>query len=98
LMVGIQPSNSFTRQFQWGTSLNYHLSESFGIEVLHIAFASNSHTDLEKVISDATGLLLKQNESSVLMVGGSLLWTPFRSKAAMKTDVYHFEGYLIGGG
>ncbi len=98
LQIGVQPSNSFTRQIQWGTTLSYHLTESFGLELLHVSFASNSYTNLESTISDATGLRVRHNDNSVLLLGGGLIWTPFKSKAATLKNVYHFEGYFVGGG
>jgi outer membrane beta-barrel protein len=96
--IGFQPSNSFTKQFQWGASLGYHFTESFGIEFLHFAFASNARTELETTIGDATGLQIRHNDNSVLLMASSLLWTPFKSKAATKSNVYHFEGYFLAGG
>ncbi len=96
--LGVQPSNSFSRQFIWGAGISYHLTESFGLELLHVSFASTDHGDLEKIINDATGLKIRHNDNSVLLMGGSVLWTPFKSKAATKREVYHFEGYFLAGG
>jgi outer membrane beta-barrel protein len=98
LQIGMAPSNSFTRQIQWGASLSYHFTESFGLELLHFAFASNGYTGLETTINQATGLRIRHNDNSVLLAGGGVIWTPFQSKAATLRNVYHFEAYLVGGG
>jgi outer membrane beta-barrel protein len=98
IQVGIQPANSFTRQIQWGASLSYHLTESFGLEILHLSFASNDFTSLETSINNATGLKVRHNDNSVLLAGSGIIWTPFKSKAATLKNVYHFEGYFVGGG
>jgi outer membrane beta-barrel protein len=98
IQVGIQPANSFTRQVQWGASFGYHLTESFGLEILHLSFASNDFTTLETSINNATGLKIRHNDNSVLVAGSGLIWTPFKSKAATLKNAYHFEGYFVAGG
>jgi len=98
IQIGVQPSNSFTRQLQWGASLTYHLTESFGLEVAHLSFASNDFTELETTINEATGLKIRHNDNSVFLAGSGIVWTPFKSKAATFRNVYHCEGYFVGGG
>lgn len=93
---GLQPADSFRRQFQWGFGYVYHLSESFGIEALHLGFLFSQETGLDDTLSKNNVKIIR--EEPVMELGASLLWTPLRSKTAMSEDVYYFEGYFIGGG
>ena len=96
---GIQPANSFRREFQWGFSWAYHLTESFGIEGIHAAFLTNYGTGLDKTIKDKTGLLTDPGATPMVVLGSTLIWTPFKSKAATRANVYHFETYFnLGAG
>lgn len=96
--LGYQPADSFRRQFQWGFSWAYHFSESFGIEGLHAAFMTNHTTGLDDDIKASTGLLTNFGTTPVVVLGSSLLYTPFRSKSATRSSVYHFDTYLSAGG
>ena len=96
--LGVQPADSFRRQFQWGFSWAYHFSESFGIEGLHAAFMTNYTTGLDTDIKETTGLLTDFGVTPVVVLGSSLLITPFRSKSATRSSVYHFETFLTAGG
>lgn len=94
---GIQPADSFRKQFQWGFSYTYHFNESFAVEPVHVGFLFNDSTGLAKNIRDSVNLEVTREEP-VMVAGASVQWTPLRSKAAMLEDVYYFEGYFIGGG
>lgn len=96
--LGYQPADSFRRQFQWGFSWAYHFTESFGIEGLHAAFMTNHTTGLDDDIKSTTGLLTNFGTTPVVILGSSLLYTPFRSKSATRSSVYHFDTYLSAGG
>jgi outer membrane beta-barrel protein len=97
--LGVQPADSFRRQFQWGFSWAYHLTESFGIEALHAAFMTNYSTGLDESIEKESGLKTDFGLTPVVVLGSSLIWTPFKSKAATRSEVYHFETYFnLGGG
>lgn len=97
--LGVQPADSFRRQFQWGFSWAYHFTESFGIEGLHVAFMTNYNTGLDTRIEEKTGLKTDFGVAPVTIVGSTLIWTPFKSKAATRANVYHFETYFnLGGG
>ncbi len=97
-MLGVQPADSFRRQFQWGFSYTYHLTESFGIEAVHAAFLTNYETGLDDDIDNTTGLLTDFGVTPVVILGSTLVWTPFKSKSATRDSVYHFETYLSAGG
>jgi outer membrane beta-barrel protein len=97
--VGVQPADSFRRQFEWGFSWAYHITESFGIEGLHAAFLTNYNTGLDDTIEQKTGLKTDFGVTPVVVLGSTLIWTPFKSKAATRANVYHFETYFnLGGG
>ncbi len=99
LFVGVQPADSFRRQFEWGFSWAYHFTESFGIEGLHAAFLTNYNTGLDDTIEQKTGLKTDFGVTPVVVLGSTLIWTPFKSKAATRANVYHFETYFnLGGG
>lgn len=97
-MLGVQPADSFRRQFQWGFSWTYHFTESFAIEGLHAAFMTNYKTGLESDIKNTTGFLTDFGAIPVVILGSTLVWTPFKSKSATRDSVYHFETYLSAGG
>ena len=97
LMVGLQPSDSFRKQIQWGVGYVYHLSEDFGIEFLHLAVLTNYSTGLNQTIRNNVGLETDRIEP-VFSLGSTLQWTPLHSKAATDDSVYFFEGYFVGGG
>jgi len=96
--LGVQPADSFRRQFQWGFSWAYHFTESFGIEGLHVAFMTNYNTGLDDRIEEKTGLKTDFGVTPVTILGSTLIWTPFKSKAATRANVYHFETYFNFGG
>jgi len=99
LFIGVQPANSFRRQIQWGFSWAYHLTESFGIEGVHAAFFTNYSTGLEDTIHEKTGLMSNFDNTPVVALGSTMIFTPFKSKAATRSNVYHFETYFnLGGG
>lgn len=97
-MIGVQPADSFRRQFQWGFSWVYHFTESFGIEGIHAAFMNNYETGLDDDIDKTTGLLTDFGVTPVVVLGSTLIWTPFKSKSATRDSVYHFETYFSAGG
>jgi outer membrane beta-barrel protein len=99
IFIGIQPADSFRRQFEWGFSYARHFTESFGLEFAHVAFLTNYNNGLDESIYKKTGRMVDFNVAPVVMLGASAIWTPFKSKAATRSNVYHFETYFnLGGG
>lgn len=98
LLVGVQLADSFRRQVQFGFSYVYHLTETFGLEALHVALVKNYSTGMNQAIRN-TFTLETDRVEPVLTVGPAIQWTPLKSKAATDESIYHFEGYfLLGGG
>lgn len=98
-MVGFQPADSFRRQIQFGFGYVYHVTESFGVELLHANVVRNFNTGLALAIRDATPENLETDRiEPVLTFGASLQWTPLRSKAGADTSINYFEGFFLGGG
>jgi len=96
-IVGIQPADSFRKQLEFGFGYVYHLSESFGVELLHAHLIRNVNTGLSKSIRSSVGLETDRIEP-VITLGGSLQWTPLHSKSATDTSIHYFEGFFLGGG
>lgn len=99
ISFGIQPADSFRRQFQWGFSWTYHFTESFALEGLHVAFIKNFNTGLVDDLNKIEGFGLDYRITPMTILGSTMVWTPFKSKAATRANVYHFESYFnLGGG
>jgi outer membrane beta-barrel protein len=98
LTIGFQPADSFRRQVQWGFSYAYYINEWLGIEALHAAFVTNHSTGLDETIDKSASLKTDFGVVPVVILGSTIQVTPFRSKAATRENVYHFETYFLGGG
>ena len=98
LWVGLQPTDSFRLQSQFGASLIYHFSEQFGLEIGQLYWTQSRRSGLDKTIQKATGLEVDTGKDPVVSWSSALQWTPLRAKAAGIVSLVHFESYITAGG
>ena len=96
---GFLPLDAYEKGVTGNASYTYHLSDTWGIEAIHLSYVKNVETRLQYDLERLFGIQAVQRDSLQYFVSSSLVYKPiYRKMVVFGKYIMHGETFFILGG